>query len=67
MACPQIDLPAKRVILLSGYRDEVRGAHRGRLVEPSQIAEIQKLRRTAERHPDAVAFGYVRGNWVAVA
>lgn len=67
MAYPQIDLPTKRVILLSGFRNEVRGAHRGQIVEANQIEEIQDLRRFAKRHPDAVAFGYVRGKWVPVA
>jgi hypothetical protein len=67
MAYPQIDLPTKRVILLSGFRNEVRGAHRRQIVEPCHIEEIQQLRRTAVRHPDAVAFGYVRGKWVPAA
>ena len=66
MAYPQIDLPAKRVILLSGFRDEV-GAHRSKIIGADEIEQIQDLRRSALRHPDAVAFGYVRGTWVPVA
>ena len=50
-----IELRGKKVILLSG-------AH-----APSQIEAPDKLLDTARRNPDAVAFGYVSGRWVAAA
>ena len=50
-----IELHGKKVILLSGAR------------APSQIEAPDKLLDTVRRNPDAVAFGYVSGRWVAAA
>ena len=50
-----IELHGKKVILLSGAR------------AASQIEAPDKLLDTARRNPDAVAFGYVSGQWVAAA
>ena len=50
-----IELHGKKVILLSGAR------------APSQLEAPEKLLETARQNPDAVAFGYVSGRWVAAA
>ena len=50
-----IELHGKKIILLSGAR------------AASQIEALEKLLETARRNPDAVAFGYVSGHWVAAA
>lgn len=65
MALPRIVLRGRKVILLSGFKDvpEDRNAKRHRLV----VDEKDKLKRAAKRNPDAVAFGYVAGEWVASA
>ena len=51
----------KTVILLNGARVERRT---GRAVD---VEAPDKLLETARRNPDAVAFGYVSGSWVASA
>ena len=50
-----IELHGKKIILLSGAR------------AASEIEAPEKLLDTARRNPDAVAFGYVSGQWVAAA
>ena len=50
-----IELQGKKVILLSGA------------CAASQIESPDELLDTARRNPDAVAFGYVSGRWVAAA
>jgi hypothetical protein len=65
MALPKIVLRGRKVILLSGFKDvcEDRGEKRRGLVVDAE----DKLRLAAKRNPDAVAFGYVAGEWVASA
>ena len=65
MALPKIVLRGRKVILLSGFKDgpeDRRSKHRGLVVDAEE-----KLRIAAKRNPDAVAFGYVAGEWVASA
>jgi hypothetical protein len=65
MALPKIVLRGRKVILLSGFKDgpeDKRTKHRGLVVDAEE-----KLRIAAKRNPDAVAFGYVAGEWVASA
>jgi hypothetical protein len=65
MALPKIVLRGRKVILLSGFKDgpeDKRSKHRGLVVDAEE-----KLRIAAKRNPDAVAFGYVAGEWVASA
>ena len=65
MALPKIVLRGKKVILLSGFKDVAEDKstkHRAVVVDAKD-----KLRRAAKRNPDAVAFGYVAGEWVASA
>jgi hypothetical protein len=65
MALPKIVLRGRQVILLSGFKDvpEHRHAKKHRLI----VDEEDKLKRAAKRNPDAVAFGYVAGEWIASA
>ncbi len=69
MAHPRIILRGRRIILLSGYNDRAKGnaeegsdARRGFVVNAED-----KLSQAALRDPDAVAFGYVHGEWIAAA
>ena len=69
MAHPRIILRGRRIILLSGYNDRAKGnaeegsdARRGFVVNAED-----KLSQAALRDPDAVAFGYVHGEWHAAA
>ena len=64
MALPKIVLRGRKVILLSGFKDvpeNTKAKHR--LVVDAE----DKLKLAAKRNPDAVAFGYVAGEWVASA
>jgi hypothetical protein len=51
----------KPVFLLTGARS--RKANSGAL----EVESPEKLIETARRNPDAVAFGFVAGSWVAAA
>ena len=65
MALPKIVLRGKKVILLSGFKDgpeDKSNKHRALVVDAED-----KLRLAAKRNPDAVAFGYVAGEWIASA
>lgn len=65
MALPQIVVRGKKVILLSGFTDDGKGTGEMR---PGVIVDARdKLLLAAKRNPDAVAFGYVAGVWVASA
>lgn len=52
----------KPVFLLSGTRRD-----RGDKSKAIVVEAPEKLIETARRNPDAVAFGYVHGSWVAAA
>jgi hypothetical protein len=56
-----IELQGKKVILLNGARAEKKTDMTWEIEAPD------KLRDAARRNPDAVAFGYVSGRWVAAA
>lgn len=65
MALPKVVLRGRKVILLSGFKDEDMNkgvSSRGVIVDAKD-----KLLIAAKRNPDAVAFGYVAGVWVASA
>jgi hypothetical protein len=64
MALPNIILRGRRIILLSGFKDgpEDSTKHRALVVDAKD-----KLQLAAKRNPDAVAFGYVAGEWIAAA
>ena len=56
------ELPGKRVILLNGTCADRKKAGKAIAIEaPDGLIEA------ARRNPDAVAFGYLRGKWVAAA
>ncbi|HUU66166.1 MAG TPA: hypothetical protein VMW57_02645 [Methyloceanibacter sp.] len=65
MALPKIALRGRKVILLSGYRDK--DASTGVTRRGVVVDAKDKLLIAARRNPDAVAFGYVAGEWVASA
>lgn len=65
MAFPKIVLRGRDVILLSGFKSENKyedTVRRGVIVDARD-----KLVLAAKQDPDAVAFGYVAGEWVASA
>jgi hypothetical protein len=62
MALPRIVVRGKELILLSGFKDEAKATVCGVVVD-----DEVKLRQAAQRNPDAVAFGYVAGEWIAAA
>jgi hypothetical protein len=66
MALPKIVMRGRKIILLSGFKDaseETSISRRRSLVVDAE----DKLRQAAKKNPDAVAFGYVAGQWVASA
>ena len=65
MALPRIVVRGKKVILLSGFKDDRKGTGESR--EGVTVDARDKLLLAAKRNPDAVAFGYVAGHWVASA
>ena len=69
MALPKIVLRGRQVTLLSGYNDNAGGsAEEGNDARRAVVIDAEdKLNQAALRNPDAVAFGYVRGEWVASA
>ena len=71
MALPRVVVRGKQVILLSGFKDcgtknkKKSGTDEMR---PGVIVNAKdELTLAAQRNPDAVAFGYIAGQWVASA
>lgn len=65
MAFPKIALRGKDVILLSGFKNENKCED---TVRQGVIVDARdKLVLASKQNPDAVAFGYVAGEWVASA
>ncbi len=54
----------KPVFLLTGARSRHAKGHASAALE---VEAPEKLLETARRNPDAVAFGFVAGSWVAAA
>ena len=65
MALPKIVVSGKKVILLSGFKEDDKGT--GEKRDGVVVDAKDKLVRAAKRNPDAVAFGYVAGEWIASA
>ena len=61
MECVKTELQGKSVVLLSSVHAERMSA------KPMLIEAPEKLLEAARRNPDAVAFGYMAGKWVAAA
>jgi hypothetical protein len=53
------------IILLSGFKDEAKETSKS--VCGVVVDDEVKLQQAAKRNPDAVAFGYVAGEWIAAA
>jgi len=64
MALPKIVLRGRKIILLSGFKN---GPKEKNQPEALVVDAEDKFRLAAKRHPDAVAFGYVAGEWIAAA
>jgi len=64
MALPKIALRGRKVILLSGFKN---GAKENSKPDALVVDAEDKLRLAAQQNPDAVAFGYVAGEWIASA
>jgi hypothetical protein len=64
MALPRIVLRGRKIILLSGFKN---GPREKNQPDALVVNAEDKLRLAAKRNPDAVAFGYVAGEWVASA
>ena len=62
MALPRIVVRGKEIILLSGFKDEAKETNES--VCGVVVDEEVKLQQAAKRNPDAVAFGYVAGEWI---
>jgi len=65
MALPRIVVRGKVIILLSGFKDEAKVTSKS--VCGVVVDDEVKLQQAAKRNPDAVAFGYVAGEWIAAA
>jgi hypothetical protein len=65
MALPKVVLRGRKIILLSGFRDGIYDNSRKR--RTLVVNAEDKLRKAAKENPDAVAFGYVAGEWIAAA
>ncbi len=59
MSFPLIQIDEKKIVLLSGFRNEPDK----RVV----VTAKEELQAAAKRHSDAVAFGYVAGRWMPAA
>lgn len=65
MALPKVDVPGRQIVLLSGFKRST-----SQDVTDNQhlcIVEPEKLKIAALLHRDAIAFGYVRGQWMPAA
>ncbi len=67
MALPTIAVRDRKVILLSGF-DKVPPERKSvSVLETLVIHDEAKLRTSIKNDNDAVAFGYVAGEWIGVA
>jgi hypothetical protein len=65
MALPRIVVRGREIILLSGFQDEAKDANDA--VWAVTVDAEDKLQQAARWNPDAVAFGYEAGEWIAAA
>jgi hypothetical protein len=63
MALPKIALRGREIILLSGFSDGAEDESPNRKL----VVDEEKLEQAAKLDPDAVAFGYIAGEWIAAA
>jgi len=65
---PTVEVIGKKVFLLSGYSTLLKSGSRKALAQDAiKIEAIDDLRRSANKNPDAVAFGFTAGRWVPAA
>lgn len=66
MACPKFVFDNRELIILLDLakREE---AGRTYWLSCDDVPAVERLKRAATIHPDAVAFGFARGNWFAAA
>jgi hypothetical protein len=67
MAHPTVEIEGKKVILLSGYQRLLQIGSKKVKSETIKIEAIQRLRQSASKNPDAVAFGYTARRWIPAA
>lgn len=69
MALPTISVDDREIILLSGYKFVYQEALREKKIANQTliIMDEGELRRSAKSNFDAVAYGYVDGQWVVAA
>ena len=61
---PRVEAGGRVVILLSG----IDRASKGYVATyPLKVHALESLNKSAEKHADAVAFGYVAGRWLPAA
>jgi hypothetical protein len=64
MALPKMVLRGRKIILLSGFKNGPKEKNKPNALV---VDAEDKLRLAAKQNPDAVAFGYVAGEWIAAA
>jgi len=67
MAYPTVEIIGKTIILLSGYQRCGQVGSEKIKLGSIVIQEMKKLRQSASKNPDAVAFGYTAGRWIPAA
>ena len=65
MALPKILLPGRTIILLTGFKDEAKNTSNS--VRAVVVDDEDNLQQAVKRSPEAVALGYVAGEWIAAA
>lgn len=65
MALPKILLHGRTIILVTGFKDEAKNASNS--VRAVVVDDEDNLQQAVKRSPEAVAFGYVAGEWIAAA
>ena len=65
---PTIEVTGKKIFLLSGYSTLLKAGSQKRLaLDAIKIEAFDDLRRSANKNPDAVAFGFTAGRWIPAA
>ena len=65
MSYPKVEVCGRVVVLLTGFDRAAKSGARGATI--FKIHALDKLEQSAQRHTDAVAFGYVLGRWLPAA
>jgi hypothetical protein len=65
---PTVEVIGKRVFLLNGYSSLLKtGSRKVSAQDAIKIEALDDLKRSANKNPDAVAFGFTAGRWVPAA